>query len=178
VAVIFLAGHGINDGGYYFLSYDADPGNKLLTLLSDSVLRDVLVRLPGQVLLFLDTCRAGSLLGTGLASTDQDLRRLVDVRQFVNLMTFSHNGVVVFSATQSGELSQESPDWGHGAFTKALLDALGGAADGNGDGDITTSELEGYLASTVRRMTGGAQTPVAAKPGGVPDLVVAPGVRR
>ncbi|MEJ0032444.1 MAG: hypothetical protein WDO15_19765 [Bacteroidota bacterium] len=44
------------------------------------------------------------------------------------------NGVVIMAASTGKESSLESPEWGHGAFTLALLEGLGeGKADVNGD---------------------------------------------
>lgn len=171
--VLFLAGHGINDGEYYFLPHDADLGRKYSTLLSQNQIQGVLLDLPGRVLLFLDTCRAGSLMASGLAQNEQALRQRIDVTNFVNAMTYSNTGVVVYSASSAREFSLESSEWKNGIFTRVLVEGLAGAADGNSDGEIMTSELEGYLAREVRKRTGGVQTPVMAKPGGVPDLLLA-----
>jgi len=163
-AVVFFAGHGTNDREYFFLPYDADLARPVVTMLSQSQLQGVLTRLRGRVLLFLDTCRAGAVFG----GSDDDRRHKVDVTALLNSLTYSQGGLVVFSAASGRELSQERADWGHGAFTKALLDALGGAADANRNGEITTAELDSYLTDRVRELTGGAQTPIQIKPPGVP----------
>ena len=60
----------------------------------------------------------------------------------------------------------ERPEWENGAFTEAVLDALKGAADGNGDGWITVSELNAHVVDAVQIMTDFAQTPVLSVPGG------------
>jgi hypothetical protein len=167
VVVIFLAGHGINDGEYFFLPHDADSERRYRTQVPDSLLRSSLRSLPGRVVLFLDTCRAGSLGGT-----EDELRRRLDVTSVVNALTRSHTGLVVFSAAAGQQLSQESPAWKNGAFTEALLAGLDGAADLNGNGELTPSELDGFLSTRVPELTDGAQVPVMAKPGGVPDFVL------
>ncbi len=170
LVVLFLAGHGVNEGGeYYFLPHDADPARRNRTLLSQSQLHGILRSLPGRVLLFLDTCRAGSATAT---DSELAVRKRVDPIGFANDMAYNA-GVLVFSAAASRQLSQESPAWKNGAFTRALVDALGGKADRDGNGEITSTELDGYLHDTVRDLTGKAQTPVTAK-GGLPDLVVVP----
>jgi WD40 repeat protein len=165
-AVVFLAGHGVNDREYFFLPYDANLARPVVTLLSQSQLQGVLTRLRGRVLLFLDTCRAGVVFG---GSAD-DRRRRVDVTALLNSLTYSQGGLVVFSAAQGRELSQEREEWGHGAFTKALLEALQGAADVNRNGEITITELDSYLNDRVQELTGGAQTPVQTRPPGVPSF--------
>jgi uncharacterized caspase-like protein len=162
-AVVFFAGHGVNDHGYYFLPYNADLARPLVTMLSQDQLQGVLNHLSGRVLLFLDTCRAGAVFGGG----DDERRRQIDVTALLNGLIYGQRGLVVFSASQERELSQERDDWGHGAFTKALLEALqGGAANRNGE--ITVSGLDSYLTDRVRELTNGAQTPIQTRPPGVP----------
>jgi DNA-binding beta-propeller fold protein YncE len=165
-AVVFFAGHGVNDREYFFLPYDANLARPVATMLSQSQLQGIITRLRGQVLLFLDTCRAGAVFG----GSDDDRRRRVDVTALVNGLTTSPRGLVVFSAAQGRELSQERRDWGHGAFTKALLEALQGGADtqGNRNGEITIAELDSFLTDRVRELTDRAQTPIQIKSPGVP----------
>ncbi|MBW8874309.1 MAG: caspase family protein [Acidobacteria bacterium] len=168
VTVIFVAGHGINDSGYFFLPYDADLQHRLNTLIPGSLLQDTLLRLQGHVVLFLDTCRAGSL-----ESSTDEVRRRVDATNFLNGLIYSSAGLVVFSAAAERQLSIESADWKHGAFTKVLLEGLAGAADLTKNGTITPSKLETYLKEGVEKLTHEAQTPVANKSSSVPDFVLA-----
>ena len=164
-AVVFFAGHGVNDHEYYFLPYNADLARPVVTMLSQSQLQGVLSSLRGRVLLFLDTCRAGAVFG----GSDDERRRKVDVTSLLNSLTYSQGGLVVFSAAQGRGLSQEKEEWGHGAFTKVLLEALqGGAANGNGE--ITINDLDTYLADHVSALTNGAQSPIQTRPPGVPSF--------
>ena len=77
----------------------------------------------------------------------------------------------VMVAGQAGEEVFEKPEWGHGAFTKRLLEVLrpndAGAVigDTNSDGYITTDELWGLVPNPVRQMTGGRQNPKDAQIG-------------
>src|SRR4051794_213346 len=58
------------------------------------------------------------------------------------------------------EVSREDLRWGHGAFTKVLLDALNHLATGaNRKGLINTSRLAHYVATHVPSLTNGTQTP-------------------
>jgi len=164
MAVVYFAGHGIDNRGYFFLPYDADLARPFATLFSQSQLQEILTRLKGRVLLFLDTCRSGTVFG----GTDDERRRKGDMTALLNSFAYGQGGLVVFSAAQGRELSQERADWGHGAFTKALLEALGGKADANHNGEITIAELDSYLTDQVRELTGGAQTPILTKPPGMP----------
>jgi hypothetical protein len=59
----------------------------------------------------------------------------------------------------------EHPDWGHGAFTKALIEALGqGQADYSKDGIINLRELDMYIADRVEALTDNQQHPTTQKP--------------
>ena len=66
--------------------------------------------------------------------------------------------------------SQESPTWGNGAFTRAVLEGLGGAADFRRTGRVTLNMLDLYVSERVRELTDGAQTPATAKPATIADF--------
>jgi WD40 repeat protein len=69
-------------------------------------------------------------------------------------------GAVVISSSGGSEFSLEGEEWRNGVFTYALLRGLKTReADRNKDGTITASELEDYVARTVRSLTGEAQHP-------------------
>jgi WD40 repeat protein len=170
VAVLYFSGHGMKDprsGDYLFLPYEADLEARRTTLLPDSDVRSVLSTIPGKVLLFLDTCHSGNLLGTAKTRDAADLTGLL------NELASAENGVVVFSASTGRQQAIESPDWKNGAFTRALLEALAGKADLDGDHSLYVTEIESYLDKRVKELTRGLQTPVVAKPGGMPDFPVA-----
>jgi hypothetical protein len=116
-----FSGHGLNDprsGEYLFFPYEADIDARLKTLLPGSDVNGALATIPGKVLVFLDTCHSGNLLGTAKVRDAQDLTRLL------NELTSAENGVVVFSASTGRQQAIESSDWKNGAFTLALLEAL------------------------------------------------------
>jgi uncharacterized caspase-like protein len=71
---------------------------------------------------------------------------------------------VIFTVTAStgDQRSAEKTSWGHGAFTKCLLEALGGGADAAGSGYVTLDGLVTYLKQSVPKLTEGSQTPTAA----------------
>ena len=81
-------------------------------------------------------------------------------------------GVVVFAASTSGQVSQESVRWNNGAFTKAAVEGIQGRAHAGKAGDITVSSLENYISERVRELTNNEQTPTTAKPTTVPDFVL------
>ena len=124
VALVFLSGHGINDGHheYYFLAQDSDPGNLRATAVPNSEFAKTLSQVHGKALFFFDTCHSGSVSVGGNAARP-------DVNGVVNALASAENGLVVFAASTGSEFAYERGEWGNGAFTKALVEALTGAAD-------------------------------------------------
>jgi len=61
----------------------------------------------------------------------------------------SSTGMVVVTAAQNDQFASWDEDAKHGLFTKHLLEALRGRADGkgfgNGDGKVSLAELKSYL---------------------------------
>jgi hypothetical protein len=159
-AVIFLAGHGTNDpdGMYYYLPADAHADKQ--SLISGAALQDALRGIRGRIVLLLDTCHSGNVLGRS------SLTRLI------NELT-NENRIVVFAASAGDQTARESSAWQNGAFTKALIEGLRGVADYAEDGQISMSELETWAGVRVGQLTSGAQTPTLAKPNAAPDYVLA-----
>ena len=173
IAFVFIAGHGVNDsdGTYYFLPQDVNIKALKRTGVIFTEIRNTLVSLPGKALFFIDTCHAGNVLGTGTRS----LR--MDTTAVVNELSSADNGVIVFAAATGRQYAQESPDWGNGAFTKAILEGLHGQADYNKSGRITHKMLDLYVSERVKTLTEGAQSPVTIVPSGVPDFPLVLGKR-
>jgi hypothetical protein len=168
VAALFLAGHGLNDpaGNYFFLPYNADPERIKSTMVSGGEFQSTLAQLPGKALLFLDSCHSGNVLKV-------KLRGQSDLGRFVNELSSAENGVVVFSASTGRQGSQESAEWGNGAFTKALVEGLAGKADFQKTGRITINMLDLYVSERVKELTKGSQAPTTVKPSAVPDFPIA-----
>ena len=82
-----------------------------------------------------------------------------DIEAVRDELAAAGNGVVVLTSSSGRELSRESPDWKHGAFTMAALEALQGKADTDGDTWLSVSEIEGYVVRRVRELTGNEQNP-------------------
>jgi uncharacterized caspase-like protein len=110
--------------------------------------------------MFVDTCHAEGITGTkGI------------VRDHLYELSSEEYGAVVFSSSLSRELSLEKDEWGHGAFTKAILDTFRSrASDKNEDGFLSLSEMEERVYSQVQQMTAGQQTPVMTRPPTIPNL--------
>lgn len=166
VAVLFLAGHGISDpesGRYAFLPYDYDGTASLLD--SQQILL-ALGRVRGRVLLFLDTCHSGGMLGMRRAGG-------LELVRLTNELANGDSGVIVYAASTGDQVSREATRWGNGAFTKAVVEGLRGGADLSRSGRIMSSALENYVGQRVRELTSEEQTPTSAKSHTVPDFLLA-----
>ena len=169
VAVMFFAGHGINDptGVFYFLPVDADLEKLKRTGISQSDITSTVANIAGKVLVFMDACHSGNLTGK------LKRRGVVVVTSVINELASAENGAVVFSSATGRQYALENVEWGNGAFTKALVEGIRGKADFKSTGRITVNMLDLYVSERVKELTQGQQTPTTAKPPNVPDFPVA-----
>jgi WD40 repeat protein len=167
VAMVFIAGHGVNDptGNYYFLPANVDTGKLKRTGVVFSDIKNTLNSLAGKALFFMDTCHSGNVMGSRRAQTD--------ITGLVNELASAENGVVVFASSTGKQYSLEDASWGNGAFTKALVEGLSGKADYTGKGKITINMLDLYISEKVKELTRGQQTPTTTKPQTIADFPVA-----
>jgi YD repeat-containing protein len=167
VAMVFLAGHGVNDssGVYYYLPVDADTEKLKRTGVPFTEIKNTVASLAGKTLFFVDTCHSGSVMGTR--------RGVVDITAVVNELTSAENGAVVFASSSGNQYALEDPVWGNGAFTKALVEGVNGKADYAGNGKITINMLDLYLSERVKELTKGRQTPTTTKPQTISDFPIA-----
>jgi uncharacterized caspase-like protein len=100
-----------------------------------------------------------------------DIRPNID--KFANELTAAENGIIVFASSTGTQLSQEKDEWNNGAFTKALVEGMRGAAARPGLPAISISDLEGYVSRRVKELTDGNQRPVMAQPKTVEDFPIA-----
>ena len=150
-------------GDYFYVPYNARiedvAGVPLPTRgrsVPDSEISRTLKQLAGNALFFFDTCHAGKAAGISFSGAQ-------DYNKLINEIAGSANAMVLASST-GGELSLERDEWQQGAFTKALLEGLAGAADYTKDGVVTVDELNLYVKERVKELTGGLQHPVDLKP--------------
>jgi WD40 repeat protein len=113
--VVFLSGHGVSteEGRYYFATHEIDVSSVEALAGTSLSGRELAAELGGKlraksVFLFVDTCHAG-----GLRGRSSDLKAEV-----------ASGGVYLMASSGEKEVSYESAEWGHGAFTLALLKAL------------------------------------------------------
>ena len=152
LAVLLFSGHGaMIDGEFHLIAHGVDPlrpSQMAASSLSLSELRKQLGLLAerGRVLLLLDACQSGVAGGASR----------VDAKALSTALAGSN--ITVITSSGPGEKSYESSRWGHGAFTFALLEAFGKAADTDHNGMISVSELVAHLARRIPGLTDGAQS--------------------
>jgi hypothetical protein len=159
--IMFFAGHGIldNDQTLYFVSHDANP-DEPYTGLNVSSIQELLSKRPQaqKVLLWLDICHSGA--------AGERTRATIGSDEAIKMLA-QGSGVKVMTSSTGREFSLEGPNYlnGHGAFTAALLEGLGGLADkkvGDSDGYVSVLELETFVARRVPELTKSKQHPTTA----------------
>jgi WD40 repeat protein len=141
VFVLYIAGHGVTeDGYYYFVPYDANYSDFDLlvkTSIDQNTLQDWLTQIAAlRSVLIYDTCESGSTVDERSGFRGQ--QQLVAAEKLSRSM-----GRTVLSATSdiAGALDGYKK---HGIFTYVLLDGFA-QADHDGDGRIETDQLAQYL---------------------------------
>jgi len=128
-------------------------GKYFATCLGMDRLHDLADTISAKHVLFLvDACYSG------LAASSRSIYQPIGPNYLRKMAQLRVRQII--TAGRKDEKSFENPQWGHGAFTFKLLEALEkGAADRNDDGVITGSELGKYLEDVVPALTGDNQTP-------------------
>ncbi len=173
VSMIFFAGHGIEDnwGTFYFMPSDADENRMRSSCIIKGNFIETVSTIPGKVVVFMDACHSGGLM---LASTRRNhFSGNPDINRIVNELIAAENGAVVFSSSTGRQSSLENPLWGHGAFTKALIEGLSGKAKYREEKGITCEMLSVYISRRVKQLTGGQQSPTTNFPPNVEDFPIA-----
>jgi WD40 repeat protein len=168
LVVIYFAGHGAPEparpSNMYLLTHDSDPNSLGTSAFPMWDIQTVLARYISakKVVVFTDACHSGGIsvnfATRGVGSTEQNL-----VNQYLADLSKTKDGIVVFTASAAGEVSQEFPEFGHGVFTYYMLEGLEGKADYNNDYTITINELMQYTEEQVKRKTRGAQNPTRSQ---------------
>jgi hypothetical protein len=133
-----------------FYSGHADHQGVLLRgeRLAYQRLRDRLSRSPAAVrVLMLDACNSGAAVRTkgGRPSAGFAMEAVSPGAPASGALTVS--GAAILTASTASELAQESSDIEGSYFTHHLLSGLRGAADRDGNGQVTLGEIYQYAAS-------------------------------
>ncbi len=146
--IFFYSGHGMPGGIYGYdgaISYD-----DIISKLSSSS--------ASVKICFIDACHSGSAAG------NKDTGWMRDVK--------SADDQIFFVSSRPDEYSLESPDYGAGFFSQALLKGMRGKADKNGDRKITVLELFKYIYADVLKRCDEIQHPQLICPQSLYDVVV------
>ncbi len=157
----YFAGHGISYGkgsaeiGFLVTQNASGFSQEDIEIdgISMTDLRERLVKLPAKhILLAVDACYGGYAAASSRSLPDETLN-------YLKIISNSKARQII-TAGKRGQEVQESPEWGHSAFTYKLLDGIEKElADGDRNGIITGTELYSYLSSSVTTLTSGFQTP-------------------
>ena len=172
IAIVYVSGHGMNTSmGYHFLTYDANPDSLEATGASWQTF-DAIYDLPAYVFLWVDTCRAGNIVG----NTDWKARAQADeARPDRFLRKANNSNVIVFASSSGNDVSLEIDKLKHSAFAKALLEGLQGKAAYK-KSLVKMSYLQDYVRDRVLELTDNLQKPTIPKiegTGAFLDLVLA-----
>jgi hypothetical protein len=168
IAMIFIAGHGVNNnvGDFYYMPVNADPKRINATCVSYMDIKATISAVAGKLLVFMDACHSGNVMG-------KQQQRAVAISDVVNELTSADSGPVVFTSSTGKQYSLEAQEWNNGAFTKALVEGLSGKADLSGKNQITVKSLDYYVSSRVKELTQGKQAPTTIIPNSIPDFPIA-----
>jgi uncharacterized caspase-like protein len=136
--VLFIAGHGVNDGpDYRFVPTDAEWRNGSLRgsrVVPWQVLQSAVEAAKGRRLLFVDTCHAANAYNQRLGNAAY------------------HANIIAYTAARFDQEALEDPALGHGLFTYAIVEGLDGKGGLGARRRISTRELAGYVVRRVRQL--------------------------
>ncbi|MCX6328811.1 MAG: caspase family protein [Bacteroidia bacterium] len=159
VFILFYAGHGAMSEGsaevpkdYYLILTDVTQmfGNDALLSekgISAMELREWCKKIKAQKqVIFLDACQSGEATEMFAMRGASEEKAIVQLAQ--------STGVFLISSTAAEQFATEYAVLKHGLFTYALLEGLGGKADGGTrDRKITIKEIEAYLNDIIPELT-------------------------
>lgn len=146
--MLFFSGHGVKqDDERYFMTSNASAEEYYNGLEFGFIRRrmsDMYESKLCRVLVFMDACHSGAMLGA---------------KGYTKDITLASPGIIGFYSSTASEQSAETDKLQNGVFTRVLLDGLkGGAVDK--DGQVTIYQLDSYIKTQVSERTKGKQSPI------------------
>jgi WD40 repeat protein len=143
--VVFIAGHGLAQGNaYYFVPVSTKGPESLSETGIGWNLLAQLADVGCKKLVLLDTCHSGNILPVRDAGSENWKQAIRPLKQ---------TEMMIVTATDIGQEALEIAALGHGVFTQAILDGLGGAADRQKDQDIYLQEVTEWVEAEVPKRT-------------------------
>jgi len=144
---IFYSGHGVpglKDRRPYLLPVDGNANLAEISGFSVDTLYQNLAQVPARSMtVLLDACFSGE------TPKGMIVRATSGLSISAKLPESTPTTMTVLTAAQGDQFASWDEEQQHGLFTRYVLDALYGAADGNdfgnGDGKITLAEVQAYL---------------------------------
>lgn len=165
MVIIYFSGHGSPDpeklSNLYIVAHDTHPDKIASTGfpmwdLDTALHRSIAAQ---RVVVLADTCHSA-----GVTEGVKGVQVGGAFNRYFSELSRSKPGRVIFTSCEGYEVSKESEKWGggHGVFTWAMLEALGGKGDADRNGIVTLGEMLDYVDVTVRRETANEQHPARA----------------
>jgi hypothetical protein len=155
LAVVMFSGHGtMIDNQFYLVPYGADSSAAArlkASAIPATEFKSEIEKLAqhGRVLVLLDACRSAGLIGKA-----SNTWPAADVLKLI----MAAGNVTVLTSSKADKISREDEKWGHGAFTKVLLDALSADdIDTDHNGVISMSDFTAYMEKHLTLLTDGDQ---------------------
>ena len=160
--LLFIAGHGFNDGpNYRFLATNAERLGETFrgaTVVPWQILQEAIETAKGRRILFIDTCHSGNAYNQRLGNAAY------------------HANIIAYTAARFDQEAMEDPKLGHGLFTYAVVEGLGGKGEPGAKRQISTKELADYVVKRVDQLAKaikGEQEPQYFKGRDAEDYVLA-----
>lgn len=163
---VYYSGHGAPDltrGNSYLLPTNGDPMKVELNGYPLETLYANLGKIPAKnVTVVIDACFSGSSASGSIVKSASSITLRVS-----ETVPTALPSATILTAAGTNEIASWDVESEHGLFTRHFLEGISGKADsndfGNGDGNITVSELKKYLDEEVsyraRRLFGREQHP-------------------
>ncbi len=128
------------------ITSDANPQNLERTTLYGATLQKLFSGIAAEKLIVvLDSCHSGGIQVKGR----KEVRQAAGIPEAFYQKFTDSKGQITVRSCAFNEVSWESPELGHGLFTYHLVAGLTGAADRDGDGIATLSEVRAYVSEKV-----------------------------
>ncbi|GEM_PF-4992599 len=180
LVVLSISSHGVDSGKNvyavppdYFEGLNYDMGALNMSLVSTRLQENRLAKTNrqegGKQLVLFDACR---VLTEGVGKSGKSTS-LTNIMQSLNAKT---SGFAFFPSASEGQISYELPEYEHGAFTYAFLEALRGQAGSDTDayGFIRLSAVENYVRNVVPMLVNERSRGECGGPNATPCLQTPP----